>query len=223
MNGRIAGVSLALCCATTVTGTGRRDDGYHVEAGRFSMRRVILAVGPLLWGITAPLQDRPFNQRPAEAIVVMGPGQYAGTYKLTEVAKVCGEVPADLNFSGVPAFGVTLYPDGGGTPDPAAGAIVDVSFDSKELVGKVTTSANFFLSLSLTSPKIGRPPKYVLDTSKPKNSGTATLTMPSPGTLQLRVKGADDFYGTVDLTLTCGPRKREVPALPKNPAFRRAP
>ena len=47
----------------------------------------------------------PFNMRPAEARVIMtGSRNYDGEYVYSTVAKVCGELPAELNFAGVPAF-----------------------------------------------------------------------------------------------------------------------
>ena len=38
--------------------------------------------------------------------------------------------------------------------------------------------------------------------------GTATLTTPSKGTLQLKVDGVNDRGETVELTLTCGPNQK---------------
>jgi hypothetical protein len=154
-------------------------------------------------GPAAAQESKPhYNERPAVANVVMSNsrGVYDGTYSLSEVARVCGEVPAEMNFSGVPAFGVTLYPDSG------EAELSDVTFDSKELVGGTTTSGIFFLSVKVQSPAIGSPPAYVLDTSKPNRFGTAELSYPEPGTLELRVKGVDDLGRAVDLVLTCKPR-----------------
>jgi hypothetical protein len=159
---------------------------------------MVLAAGPSAAQENGP----PFNERPATAHVVMSTsnGKYDGSYSLNEVARVCGEVPAEMNFAGVPAFGVTLYPDSG------EGELTDVTFDSKELVGGVTTSAIFFLSVHVKSPAIGSPSAYVLDTSNPKMHGTAELTYPEAGTLQLKVNGVNDQGQTVELSLTCMPR-----------------
>ena len=58
--------------------------------------------------------QEPFNERPATVRIVMSTSRnYNGTYNLREVARVCGEVPAERNFAGVPAFGVQLYPESG--------------------------------------------------------------------------------------------------------------
>ena len=154
--------------------------------------------------VAAPQEPKyPFNERPAEVKIVMSTsrGKYDGTYQLTEVARVCGEVPKELNFAGVASFIVQLYPDSG------VGEVQDVTFGSKELVGKVTTTSKFNLSVNLKSPKIGSPPAYVLDTEQPKMTGTAKLTTISPGTTQLKIDGVNDRGETIDLTLVCKPRK----------------
>jgi hypothetical protein len=162
---------------------------------------VLLATGPA----SAQENGPPYNERPANATAVMSTsnGKYDGTYSLSAVARVCGEVPAEMNFAGVPAFGVTLYPDSG------EGELTDVTFDSKELVGDVMTSAVFFLSVHPQSPAIGSPSAYVLDTSKPDMRGTAVLTYPEAGTLQLKVNGVNDMGETIELLLTCLPRVQE--------------
>src|SRR5262245_53910845 len=54
----------------------------------------------------------PYNVVPANVVVhVPKSDMHAGTFSLREVARVCGEVPADHNFAGVPSFIVQLYPD----------------------------------------------------------------------------------------------------------------
>lgn len=148
-------------------------------------------------------QQHPFNERPADVTVVMSTSRkkYDGTYRLADIARVCGEVPKDLNFAGVPSFIVQLYPDNG------QGEVQDVTFGSTELVGGVTATAKFHLSVVVKSPAIGAPPAYVLDTKQPKMTGTAKLTYPKPGTVQLKVDGVNDRGETVDLTLICRPRK----------------
>lgn len=142
----------------------------------------------------------PYNERPAEAQAVISGSRYDGTYSLGEVARVCGEVPPEMNFSGVPVFTVHLYPEDG------EAELMDVTFDSKELVGGVTATAKFFLSLNVHTPSGGSPPAFVLDTSKPNTAGTAELSYPDPGTVKLNVHGFDDMGVTYDLELTCMPR-----------------
>jgi hypothetical protein len=145
----------------------------------------------------------PFNQRPADVSVIMSTsrGKYDGTYSLSQVASICGEVPAELNFAGVPAFLVQFPYEIGDYQ------VTDVTFDSKVLVGGVTTTTKFHLSVSLRSPRIGSPSAYVLDTLQPKMTGTATLTTPSAGTVKLKVDGVNDRGETVNLTMVCQPRR----------------
>lgn len=162
-------------------------------------------------------RQHPFNERPADVTVIMSTSRkkYDGTYRLSEVARVCGEVPKELNFAGVPSFLVQLYPDSG------QGEVQDVTFSSNELVGGVTTSTKFHLSVLVKSPVIGAPAAYVLDTKQPKMTGTARLTYPKPGTVQLKVDGVNDRGETVDLTLVCKPRTASGVSSPAIVAGRR--
>jgi hypothetical protein len=146
----------------------------------------------------AQQSETPFNERPADAAVTITDSHlYEGSFQLSTTARVCGEVPAELNFAGVPVFSVLFYPDNG------VGEIRDISFDSKELVGGVTTSSVFFLSVGVQSPAIGSPQAYVLDTSRPNMSGTATLEFPEPGELTLVINGTNDMGETIRLSLVC--------------------
>jgi len=148
-----------------------------------------------------------FNERPATVSVLISQSRvHPGNFSLRGVARTCGEVPKELNFSGLPAFLVQFYPDNG-PPSRGPGEVTDVTFDSKELVGGVTTTGKFRLSLSVQSTAIGSPFALVLDTSQPKMSGNAKLTEPSPGTLELTVDGVNNDGEVVLLTLTCGPRE----------------
>ncbi len=160
----------------------------------------------LLAGVAILGLQEPFNERPADVAVVMSTsrGTYDGTYTLRETARICGEVPADLNLSGERSFIVQLYPDG---PTAVEGGVEDVTFGSKELVGGVKTTGKFMLNVTVTSPTIGRPPMYVLDTAQPKMSGTASLSEPAQGSVRLKVNGVNDRGQTVSLTLDCKPRK----------------
>lgn len=149
----------------------------------------------------AQLEDAPFNERPAEAsVVIENSSRYAGTFALSTLARVCGELPAELNFAGVPAFTVQFYPEDG------QGQVRDITFSSRELVGGVTTSSTFFLSAIVYSPAIGSPPAYVLDTSRPNNVGTATLGSPEPGLDELTVEGVNETGERIQLSLRCWPR-----------------
>jgi hypothetical protein len=143
----------------------------------------------------------PYNQRPADVTIMMSTsrGKYDGTYTASQLAQVCGEVPADRNFAGVLSFIVQF-------PDADAGEVRDVTFGSKTLVKGVTTTSSFQLNVSLKSPKIGAPEVYVLDTAQPKMTGIASLATVSPGSIELRVKGVNDRGETIDLRMVCKPR-----------------
>src|SRR5690242_7364641 len=53
----------------------------------------------------SPVAGEPYNVVPANVSVqVPKSDMHAGTFALREVARVCGEVPADHNFAGVPTF-----------------------------------------------------------------------------------------------------------------------
>ena len=149
----------------------------------------------------------PYNNVPANVSVsVPRSDMHAGTFGLREVARVCGEVPKEHNFAAVPTFIVQLYPDNG-PPPRGVGEVTDVTFDSKELVGGVTTSSKFHLSLSLQSTAIGSPYALVLDTSQPNMSGVAKLRTLGPGKLELVVDGTNDRGEVVTMTLICGPKE----------------
>lgn len=146
-------------------------------------------------------EEAPFNERPAEAsVIIENSSRYEGAFGLSTLARVCGEVPAELNFAGVPAFIVHFYPESG------QGEIRDISFDSKELVGGVTVASVFFMSVSVYSPAIGNPPAFVLDTSRPGVSGAAELTSPEPGTHELTIEGVNGMGERIRLSLKCWPR-----------------
>lgn len=146
-------------------------------------------------------EDAPFNERPADAsVVIENSSRYEGVFALSTLARVCGEVPAELNFAGVPAFIVHFYPENG------QGQVRDITFDSKELVGGVTVASAFFLSVSVWSSAIGNPPAYVLDTSKSGVSGAAKLTSSDQGALELHVDGTNEMGERIRLSLKCWPR-----------------
>lgn len=138
-------------------------------------------------------------QRPTDVTVIMSTsrGKYDGTYRLSQISRLCGELKADENMSGVPVF-VVEFPDDGDFE------INDVTFSSKTLVAGVTTTDEFYLSVNLKSPKIGHPAACVLDTTRPKNTGRATLAV-TGGTVRLKVDGVNDRGETVDLTVVCKP------------------
>jgi hypothetical protein len=148
-------------------------------------------------------QEEPYNQRPATVTVTLAKSHnlYDGTFTATSVAAVCGVVPKDRNFIGEDAFIVQF-------PDATDLEVQDVSFSSKELVGKVTTTTKFDFSVTVKSPRIGSPSAYRLDPSKPAVTGKATLNTTASGTHELAVEGVNELGATVTLKMTCSPRKR---------------
>lgn len=151
-------------------------------------------------GSCSPTATDRHNERPADArVIISDSARYNGSYALSTTARVCGEVPEEMNFAGVSAFIVQFYPESG------QGPVQDNSFDSKEPVGGVTTSSAFLLSVGVQLPSIGSPPAYVLDTSKPEVSGPAVLTFPEPGTHELVIDGDNEMGERIQLSLKCKP------------------
>jgi len=66
----------------------------------------------VLAATTLAAQELPYNQRPADVRIVMSTsrGLYDGEYTFSQVAQVCGEVPKEMNFAGVPTF-IVQFPD----------------------------------------------------------------------------------------------------------------
>jgi hypothetical protein len=163
----------------------------------------------LLFGLAAAVaaasfqEPLPFNQRPASVTVVLAKSHnlYDGTFTAKSTAAVCGVVPKDRNFTGEDAFIVQF-------PDDADLEVTDVTFSSKELVGKVTTTSKFFLSVTVKSPRIGSPSAYVLDPSQPQVSGKATLISTAAGAHELKIEGVNQLGATLTFTMTCSPRPR---------------
>lgn len=163
------------------------------------MTRSIFLAAVLALATPPPQTPMPWNGRPMDVRVTMTTSRkvYDGVYSRSNVARVCGEVPAEYNFASVKVF-LVEFPD-----DLAPGQITDVRFDSKELVGGVTATRQFYLSLALHSPAIGSPPTYVLDTTRPKNTGSATLERQKDGTEVITVQGVNDQGQTTATVITC--------------------
>jgi len=128
-------------------------------------------------------------------------GLYDGSFNSAGTSSICGELPAEMNFAGVPSFIIEFPSDA----LPESAGVQSISFGSTQLVGKVVTASKFQLNIAVAGPKIGRPYAYVLITTqgKPKNTGVATLTKTKGGSVTLRVKGQNDRNETIDLTVTC--------------------
>jgi hypothetical protein len=171
--------------------------GFRRLARRTSGMRPLAA---LVIALAPASAEQAVNSRPTEVMVtiVNSPKLRDGTFSEKGTSSVCGELPKEMNFAGVPVF-VVQFPDGAGSQ------ITNVTFDSKTLVGGVTSTTAFVLNVTVQSPTIGRPPAYALDTSRPKSGGKAVISMPFPGTLHLEVEGLNEANERIVMRLTCSP------------------
>lgn len=173
-----------------------------MKSFRLRSRHVGLAVALAISAAGAARAQAPsINQRPAtaQASIAGSRGRYDGAFALTATASVCGEIPKEASITGTATFVVEFPSDGTG-----AEPINAIAFGSRELVGGVTMSTSFRLSVTVVTAKGGRPPAYVLNTDppSPKNAGTATLTRKG-NEIALRVVGQNDMGETIDLKVTC--------------------
>jgi hypothetical protein len=148
-------------------------------------------------------QQTAMAQRPTDVTVVIANSRvYAGTFHTIAPSRVCGELPAELNFAGVASF-VVEFPDADNTE------ITNVTFGSTSLVGGTTTTGSFRLDVGVKAKDGGRPPNYVLNTDPPNPgvTGTATRTS-SAGTDTLKVTGRNEMGETIEMTLVCKPRPK---------------
>jgi hypothetical protein len=156
---------------------------------------VVTSAGPV-----SPVQTLPINDRPAtaKAQIANSRKRYDGAFALTGRASICGVMPKDV--IGEDTFIVEFGTD----VAPANGSIVSIAFGSKRLVGGVTTSGVFRLSVSVKLANGGGPPAYVLNTdgSIPKSTGSASVTQKGSITT-LKVTGQNDMGETIDLEVTC--------------------
>lgn len=112
---------------------------------------------------------------------------------------MCGEVSPELSMTGERVLLVEF-------PDDGALEITNVSFSSKTMVGGVTATDTFHVSVGV-QPKPGAgSSSYLLDTARPKNTGKATATL-TAGTLRLTVVGTNDMGEGIDMTVVCHPAK----------------
>jgi hypothetical protein len=154
-----------------------------------------------LFTVLAFVQQDPHHQRPTDVTVVIGNSRMsAGTYRTSAPSRVCGELPAERNFSGKPSF-VVEFPDAVNTD------VTNVTFASNALVGQTTTTGSFRLSVGVKRADGRQPPQYVLNTDPPSPpaSGTATRTS-AAGTDTLKVTGTNEIGETIELTVVCKPR-----------------
>jgi hypothetical protein len=163
--------------------------------------RLVLGAALLAAGVASPAAQSPsINGRhtTADAVISGSPKLRDGAFKASGVSGVCGVIPKEASLTGEAAF-VIEFPN-----DTPTGTITSISFGSKQLVGGVTTSTVFRLSVGVRTANGGRPPNYVLntDSANAKASGTATLS-DVKGVTTLRVIGREVMGETIELTVVC--------------------
>ena len=144
---------------------------------------------------------QPYNDRraSARATIAGSHGTYDGTFTASNVASVCGEVPADRNFSGLASF-IIEYPR-----DPRdADQIQSISFGSTKLVGKTTSTTQFLLNIAVLAKNGGRPYAYVLNTpDNPRVTGAASLLRNKDKSVTLNIRGKNEAGETILMSVTC--------------------
>jgi len=176
----------------------------RVLIGSLAALAAISAAGaPAQEPMTAEAPQDAIFKRPTDVTLIMSTshGKYDGTYQRSEVSQICGEQSAEMSLSGGKVF-LVQFPDSLEQQE-----INDVNFGSAALVGGVTSTSKFYVTVGVVPKSGGRPPGYVLDTTHPDNTGTAALAV-TGGTTQLKVDGVNDRGETINLTVVCKPRKR---------------
>ena len=151
---------------------------------------------------TVALAQASLLQRPTavSAVLLNSPKLYDGSYAGTGVSRMCGEVDPSQSFASAPSF-IVEYP----LDLSNSVTITDVRFSSKALVGGVTETQRFHVSVTVTRGT-GRPPAYVVDTERTpaSGSGKAVLTVTN-GVAELSVIAQDPLGAELRLTVTCRP------------------
>lgn len=170
-----------------------------MHASRFSVIALALLGVPPAVGAQAADTS---SQRPTDVTLIMGNSRrYAGTYRASGTARICGYGPLRDMAGFVDGF-TLMFPDGEDLE------IIDINFSADTLpVGRTTPS--FYIAISLKARQGGTPPAYVVRANEPrfKETGTSTLTARG-GTATLRVIGTNDMGETMDMTAVCKPQKK---------------
>ena len=151
--------------------------------------------------LSQSLEAQSINQRKASArATITNSTIYPGTFQATGVANVCGVIPKMMSLTGVDNFVIEFPYD-----EIPAATITSISFGSRQLVGKTTTSAKFLLNVSVKMPDGSKPYAYVLHTEdgRPGNSGTATLTKGKGTAITLKVVGTNEAHESINFSMTC--------------------
>jgi hypothetical protein len=161
-------------------------------------RLVIAAVFLAGGAISSAAQSPSINGRStiAKALIAGSPKLRDGSFNAGGVSGVCGVIPKEVIGE---AIFVIEFPN-----DTPTGTITSISFGSKELVGGVTRSTVFRLSVGVRTANGAQPPLYVLntDSGNAKVTGTAILSE-AKGVTTLRVTGQEIMGETIDLTVVC--------------------
>lgn len=163
------------------------------------MTRVIAAV--VLAGAVASAQAS-LLQRPTgvSAVLQNSPKLYDGSYAGTGVSRMCGEVDPSQSFAPARSFLVEYPLDASNDA-----TITDVRFNSKALVGGITETQTFYVSITVKRGT-GRPPAYVVDTERTPASGSGKAVLKvTNGVAELRVTAQDPLGAELQLIVTCRP------------------
>ncbi len=171
-------------------------------------RSVALVVAAVLAGgamapAAAQTPDSTLLRPMVVTLTVSNDRHLSGTYRSSGIATKCGLAdygyPHRLN-----SFGVE-FPD-----DPSAQPmeVSSVTFDADTLASG-TTTPNFYLSVNLDTPRVGRPPALVVRARQPQYDEPGTVTrVTAGGTETLRIVGTAS-RGTkvrLEMTIVCRPR-----------------
>ena len=94
-------------------------------------------------------------------------------------------------------------------PDDGEFEIRDLDFDAKILPPGAAT-LSFRISVSVTTAKGAKPAAFVLRPNQPEfnERGSASLEMDGE-TAKLEVSGSDPMGQSLQLTIVCGPKKKQ--------------
>ena len=160
---------------------------------------LLLAISLMV--VSSSVDAQGINQRKttAQATIAGSHNLYDGSFAATGISSICGEIPKFQSLTGTAVYVIEFPYD----PLPNA-TIQSIAFGSSKLVGGVTKTTVFRLSIAVVTANGGRPYAYVLNTDPvtPKNTGTATLTKKGK-VATLAVRGQNERGETIRLTVSC--------------------
>jgi hypothetical protein len=168
-----------------------------------SIRLAMLFITGFCFGSFCVAQQKDISNRPADVRVTFADSStYKGSYTGRAVARFCGQT--DPMHFGTKSFGFS-YP----LDLPPGDAIEDVTFSSKELVDGVKNTTKFYVSVNVSSPLMGHPAAYVVDTRNPndRSSGDVVLSGSGPE-LTLTIRAITSLKEKLDLVISCHAPKK---------------